>query len=395
LLKGIISSEPLKFHLIFLFPSNTILKTLHILHSEAATGWGGQEIRIFQECQLLLDQGHRISIVCQPNSTLWDRCKSISSKNFNCYALRMKNPANLFSILSFSKIIKLARPDIIHTHSSIDSWLAGIVGKILGVPIIRSRHISIPIKKNFFNNWLYSSIPKRIITSGEAISEVVSSVPGVDREKVKSISAGVDLKRFDFNIDCSKIKQELKINSNQLLIGKIGVIRGWKGYDYFVDCAPLVLEQFPEARFVIVGSGPGYKSIQKKIKNKKLEKFIFLLGHREDIPEIMGGIDIQILASFSGEGTPQVIPQAFAMKTPLVATRVGSIPDLLGHGERGILVEPKNSEDLAKGIMRFLKDRQTAQAVAEKAYTFCLKELNIEKMMAQTIAVYRDVLDGS
>ena len=82
------------------------------------------------------------------------------------------------------------------------------------------------------------------------------------------------------------------------------------------------------------------------------------------------------------------------MKNPLVATRVGSIPELLGHGERGILVEPKNSEDLAKGILKFLKDRQMAQEVAEKAYTFCIKELNIEKMMDQTISVYRDALNS-
>jgi len=371
------------------------LKTLHILHTEAATGWGGQEIRIFQECQLLLEQGHQVSIVCQPYSTLWSRCKSITSPSFTCYVLRMKNPANLFSILFLYKIIKLAKPDIIHTHSSIDSWLAGVVGKLLGLPVIRSRHISIPIKSFFPNNWLYSKIPKKIITSGEAISKVVSSVSGVDPKNIISISAGVDFKRFDFNIDCRNIKKELKINSNQFLIGKIGVIRGWKGYDYFVDCAPLVLEQFPEARFVIIGSGPGYESIQSKVKNKNLENFIFLLGHREDIPEILRGIDVQVLASYAGEGTPQVIPQAFAMKKPLVATRVGSIPDLLGHGERGILVEPKNSEDLAKGILKVLKDRPMANAVAEKAYNFCKKELNIEKMMAQTIAVYRDALDGS
>ena len=370
------------------------MKTLHILHSEAATGWGGQEIRVFQECQLLLEQGHTVSIVCQPNSTLWNRCKGITSENFNCCILKMRNPGNLFSILALYKIIKLASPDIIHTHSSIDSWLAGIVGKLLGLPVIRSRHISIPIKSFFPNNWLYSKIPKKIITSGEAISKLVSSVSGVDPKNVQSISAGVDFKRFDFNIDCSNIKKELKINSNQFLIGKIGVIRGWKGYDYFVDCAPLVLEQFPETRFVIVGSGPGYESIQSKVKNKNLEKFIFLLGHREDIPEILSGIDIQVLASYDGEGTPQVIPQAFAMKNPLVATRVGSIPELLGHGERGILVEPKNSEDLAKGILKFLKDRQMAQEVAEKAYTFCIKELNIEKMMDQTISVYRDALSS-
>ena len=120
-----------------------------------------------------------------------------------------------------------------------------------------------------------------------------------------------------------------------------------------------------------------------------------MLGHREDIPAILGGIDIQVLASYAGEGTPQVVPQAFAMKTPIVATRVGSVPELLGHGERGILVEPKNPEDLAKGILKFLKDREMAQAVAEKAYSFCIKELNIEKMMEQTIAIYSDALNES
>jgi len=307
----------------------------------------------------------------------------------------MKSSINIFSYKSLSKLIKNIKPDIIHTHSSIDSWLAGIIGNVYGISVVRSRHISIPITSVAPNSWLYSKIPKKIITSGEVISEIVSSISGVNPLNVKSISAGVDFRKFDFKIDGSKIKSEIGINSNQLLIGKIGVIRGWKGYDYFVDCAPLVLEQFPEARFVIVGSGPGYEAIQSRVKNNNLEKFIFVLGHREDIPEILGGIDIQVLASYAGEGTPQVIPQAFAMKTPLVATRVGSIPELLGHGERGILVEPKSSVDLANGILKFLKDRQWAQEVAEKGYTFCIKELNIEKMIDQTISVYRDALENA
>ena len=371
------------------------MKNFHILHTEAASGWGGQEIRIFQECQLLLERGHRVSIICQLNSPLYKKCSTIASQSFTCHSLRMKSSVNIFSYQSLSKLIKNIKPDIIHTHSSIDSWIAGIIGNFYGFPVVRSRHISIPITSIAPNSWLYSKVPKKIITSGEAISEIISSVPGVNPENVKSISAGVDLRKFDFKIDGSKLKRELGINSNQFLIGKIGVIRGWKGYDYFVDCAPLVLEQFPEARFVIVGSGPGYESIRSRVKNKNLEKFIFVLGHREDIPEIMGGIDMQVLASYAGEGTPQVIPQAFAMKTPVVATSVGSVPELLGHGERGILVEPKNSEDLAKGILKILKDRQTAHAVAEKAYAFCIKELNIEKIMEQTIAVYRDALNES
>ena len=332
------------------------MKSLHILHSESATGWGGQEIRIFQESQLLLERGHRVSLVCQPTSYLCKKSLAISSPNFNCYPLLMKSTANPFSIVSIFKILKKTKADIIHTHSSIDSWLVGSVAKLSQIPVIRSRHISIPIKNMFPNNWLYSRIPKKIITSGEAISEVVKSVPGVNPGNVKSVSAGVDFRRFDFKINGIKIREELGVNPGQPLIGKIGVIRGWKGYNYLLEAAPIILKKFPDARFVFVGNGPGFEQTKSIAKSLGLEQKLTFLGHRDDIPEIMAGLDIQVLASFAGEGTPQVIPQAFAMKTPLVATRVGSIPEMLGQGKRGILVEPKNSVDLANGIINLIEN---------------------------------------
>ena len=105
---------------------------------------------------------------------------------------------------NLSKLIKTIKPDIIHTHSSIDSWLAGIIGNICGVPVVRSRHISIPITSIAPNSWLYSKVPKKVITSGKVISEIVSSVSGVDPKNVKSISAGVDLRKFDFKIENKK-----------------------------------------------------------------------------------------------------------------------------------------------------------------------------------------------
>ena len=314
------------------------MKSLHILHSESATGWGGQEIRIFQESQLLLERGHRVSLVCQPTSYLCKKSLAISSPNFNCYPLLMKSTANPFSIVSIFKILKKTKADIIHTHSSIDSWLVGSVAKLSQIPVIRSRHISIPIKNMFPNNWLYSRIPRKIITSGEAISEVVKSVPGVNPGNVKSVSAGVDFRRFDFKINGIKIREELGVNPGQPLIGKIGVIRGWKGYNYLLEAAPIILKKFPDSRFVFVGSGPGFEQTKSIAKSLGLEQKLTFLGHRDDIPEIMAGLDIQVLASFAGEGTPQVIPQAFAMKTPLVATRVGSIPEMLGQGKRGCLL---------------------------------------------------------
>ena len=368
------------------------MKSLHILHSESATGWGGQEIRIFQESQLLLERGHRVSLVCQPTSHLYKKSLAISTPNFNCYPLLMKSTANPFSIVSIFKILKKTKADIIHTHSSIDSWLVGSVAKLSQIPVIRSRHISIPINNMFPNNLLYSRIPRKIITSGEAISEVVKSVPGVNPGNVKSVSAGVDFRRFDFKINGIKIREELGVNPGQPLIGKIGVIRGWKGYNYLLEAAPIILKKFPDARFVFVGNGPGFEQTKSIAKSLGLEQKLTFLGHRDDIPEIMAGLDIQVLASFAGEGTPQVIPQAFAMKTPLVATRVGSIPEMLGQGKRGILVEPKNSVDLANGIINLIENPGIRNELAEKGYEFCRNELGVDRMIDETITIYEEAL---
>jgi glycosyltransferase involved in cell wall biosynthesis len=270
-----------------------------------------------------------------------------------------------------------------------------MAGTLLGIPIIRSRHVMIPIRNHIFNRWLYAKAPRKILTSGQGIAKMVSEQVGVPRDKVNCIPAGVDFRRFNIQISGERIREELGVSQYQPLIGKIAVIRGWKGHDYLIDSVPLVLKNFPDARFVIVGSGPGYESVCARIKNHGVEKYVFMLGHREDIPEIMAALDVHCVASFAIEGTTQVIPQAFAMKTPVVSTRMVSILPLIGDGERGILVKLKDSQDMANGIMKILNDRKSAAIMAEKAFTFCKTDLSIDRMMEKTIAVYEEVLSNS
>lgn len=371
------------------------MKTLHILHSEAAKGWGGQEIRIIQECQSLLERGHRVSIVCQPDSPLSEKCQQFDHPNLNYFPLAMKQPFSLPTLFSLIKIIRKSKPDILQSHSSIDSWLIAITGTLLNIPIIRSRHVMIPIKNHFFNRWLYAKAPRCVLASGRSIVNTVTKNTGISSDKVISIPAGVDFNKFDFHISGEKIRKELGLSPHQPLIGIVSVIRSWKGHEHFIDSVPFVLEKFPEARFAIVGSGPAYESIRERVQNQGLEKFIFVLGHRDDIPEIMAALDIHCVASFGMEGTTQVIPQAIAMKTPVVSTRMDSILPILGNGEWGILVEPENPQDLANGIIKLLADPELARSIAEKAYTFGKNELSLDGMMDKIITIYHDVLSNS
>ena len=367
------------------------MKLLHILHTEAAAGWGGQEIRVLQETRLLLERGHRVSLICQAGSPLEERANSISNSLFHLIPISMKSALSLGIFLTLYRYVSKNNLDVIHTHSSVDSWLGGVVGKLSGVPVVRTRHVSLPVNDFFPNHLLYSYIPQKILTSGNMISNIVKQVRCVDSNKVVSVPAGVDIRKFDSEISGEKIREELKVNSNQILIGKIGVIRGWKGHNYFLEAIPLILKKIPNARFVIVGDGPGFKEIKSKVNLAGIDNKVDLLGHREDIPEIMAALDVQVLASFAGEGTPQVIPQAFAMKTPVVATKIASIPDLLGQGERGVLIEPKNAPSLAEGVLKIMRSSEIANHLVENARSFCLKELTVDKMMDSTIAIYEEV----
>ena len=160
------------------------MKSLHILHTEAAAGWGGQEIRVLQETLLLLERGHRVSLVCQVDSPLEGRARSISHSQFHLVPTSMKSALSLGIFMALYRYVSENNLDVIHTHSSVDSWLGGVVGKLSGVPVIRTRHVSLPVNDFFPNHLLYSYIPQRILTSGNMISDIVKQVRCVDSNKV-------------------------------------------------------------------------------------------------------------------------------------------------------------------------------------------------------------------
>ena len=109
----------------------------------------------------------------------------------------------------------------------------------------------------------------------------------------------------------------------------------------------------------------------------------------------MAALDIQVLASFAGEGTPQVIPQAFAMRTPIVATKIASIPELLGNGERGVLIEPKSALSISEAVAKLISDPNLGLRLTENASSFCQNELTVDKMIDSTLGAYQEAISSS
>ena len=152
-----------------------------------------------------------------------------------------------------------------------------------------------------------------------------------------TISAGVDGERFHPGVSGKEVRKELGLGAAPV-VGLVANIRGSKGHNVFLEAARAVLARQPAARFLIVGDGVGFDEVSRRVREMGLDPSVRLTGFRRDIPEVMAALDVLVLPSIRSEAIPQVIPQALAVGTPVVASTVGGSPELIRDGENGRLV---------------------------------------------------------
>ena len=355
-----------------------------VLHTESSRGHGGQEIRTLAEVRWLLAHGWRALIACQPDSPLFAEA---TASTIPVEAVRMRSATDVGAILRLRRLIRERDVRLVHTHSSVDSWLAGVAAKSLRRPVVRSRHVSIPIRRR---RALVYRLADRIITSGEGVRAIVVAA-GIAPERVVSISAGVDGGRFHAGVSGRPVRNELGLGEAPV-VGLVANVRGSKGHNFFLEAARTVLASRPDARFLIVGDGVGFDEVSRRVRDMGLDPSVCLTGFRRDIPEVMAALDVLVLPSIRSEAIPQVIPQALAVGTPVVASTVGGSPELIRDGENGRLVPPGDSRALADAILALLHEPERARAMARAGQAMVQERYTIDATMARTTAVYRDLV---
>jgi glycosyltransferase involved in cell wall biosynthesis len=350
-----------------------------VLHTESSVGFGGQEIRIIAESRWLIAHGWRATIVGQPGARLLTEAVRA---NVPALSVRMRGAWDVSAILALRRVMRAHEVGVVHTHSSVDAWVGGLAARSLGLPIVRSRHVSIPIPKSRARVY---RLADRVITSGEAVAAIVRGA-GVPGERVVAIGPGLDTTRFHPSVSGAGVRAELGLHGPA--VGLVANIRGSKGHVYFLEAARTVLARHPDARFLIVGDGIGFDDVRRRVKEMGLESHVVMTGFRRDVPEVMAALDVLVLPSIKSEAMSQVIPQALAVGTPVVGTSVGGTPELVRDGETGRLVPPADSAALAAAIVDLLDDPERARAMARRGQALVLAEHSIDASMARTVAVY-------
>jgi glycosyltransferase involved in cell wall biosynthesis len=357
-----------------------------ILHTEASIGLGGQEIRILTETRWLLEHGWDALIACQPSSRLLVEARAAG---LPAVPLPMRSALDVAAFVALRRLVAIRGVALLHTHSSIDSWLATLAARSRHRPVVRSRHVSIPVPRR---RALVYRLADRVLTSGDAIKAIVVRA-GVPEARVVSIPAGVDTARFHPGVSGKTLRDELGLSGP--VVGLVANVRGSKGHRYFLEAARTVLAARPEARFLVVGDGVGLDDVRRRVRELGLERAVILTGFRRDIPEVMAALDVLVLPSVKSEATSQVIPQALAVGTPVVATAVGGIPEIVHDGENGLLAPPADAAALAGAILSLLADPERARAMARAGQSLVRGRYTVDAMMERTTAVYRELLGAA
>ena len=367
------------------------VKPFRILHTESSRGLGGQEFRVLHEVMGMKDRGHQVILAVQPSSQLKDRALKCG---LCVEPVDMSKSRWISLVSSFTRLISQYNIDVINTHGSIDSWTASIAGRLSrNKPlIIRTRHKSTPISNTFRHRLLYRVLPHGIVTTGQVVREAMIQNNGIEESRIVSIPTGVDLSRYTPYAPDEDLKKEWQIDLGDLVVGTVAFLRDYKGLGYFLEAARLVADKMSNVWFWIVGSGPVQKELEQQIAVLGLRERVLLTGFREDIPQILGFMDVFVLSSISAEGVPQVLSQALAMERAVVMTRVGGIPEIVQHGITGLLVDPRSPPQLADAICTLLLDKELRTKLGLTGKHRVVENYSLARMLDRTEELYSTLL---
>ena len=358
------------------------------LHIDTAMTWRGGQNQVRYTVMGLRAIGHRAALVAHPEGELLRRM----SEGLDLIPLAPRNEIDLAAAWRLSRVVKQLRPEIIHAHDPHGVAMAATALSIAAPnprpPLVASRRIEFRIAHNSFSRWKYSQVDCFLAISRAVRDRLVAD--GIPSRKVKIVHEGVDVERAAA-MPSGNVHAALFLPIGSPVVGNVGALVAQKGQHTLVDAAALVVRDVPDARFVILGEGELRSALEDQIRQKHLERHVFLAGFRADVLELMKDFDVFALSSIQ-EGMCTSLVDAMAAAKPAVATSVGGVPEVVADGETGFLVAPRDHHALADRIVQLLKDEALRRRMGEAGLARARQLFTVERMVEETAAVYRDLV---
>ena len=336
-----------------------------VLFFSTSSGPGGAE-RLITKLAGALDRRSFRSVVClfRPG-WLKDQCER---HGIPTYVIPNKGVLDFSWLICFFRLIEDEKVSIIHAHE-FDAIVHGTMAAFFArIPVVATIH-----GKNYFwekasRRMAYRFVSRyaKMVAVSQDLKKFVIERVGIPSERIRVIYNGIDQHPLVNASDVKQCLNELELTDDQQVVGVVGSLYPVKGHRYLLEAVPSVVEQCPQARFVIVGRGDQEKVLTEQVKRLGIGKYVRFLGLRQDIPRLLSIMDVFVLPSLS-EGLSMATLEAMAAGKPVLATRVGGNPELVIEGETGLLVPSEDSHALGIGIVRILNDGELAGKLGKNA----------------------------
>ncbi len=279
--------------------------------------------------------------------------------------------------------------DIVHVN---DYWwapIAYLAAKKCHIPVVvHIRQQIEPVRIQQY--WLDK--PDCLFPVSKDIERVLHAV-AVEPSRVQVAYSGIDVKHCCDTATREAFRQRYGLKEEQPVIGTVANLFPRKGYEYLIEALVTIKEEHPGVCCFIVGEGPEsyHEQLVQLVKEKGLESNVVFAGFQENVFEFLNAFDVFALPSIM-EGFGIVLLEAMAMSKPIVACRVGGVPEVIKDGVTGILVPPKDSRSLAVALLKILKNDQIKVRLGMSARKIVETQFTREAAMQRIQEFYLDVL---
>lgn len=371
---------------------------MRILQVSSARAFGGGERHLADLSRSLVERGHEVYAAIERGSPLREALLD-GLATTNIFELSLSNLLDMRGAFKLGLLARANRIDIIHAHVARDYLPAFLVTtrRSHAPRLVATRHVLFRLGRINRN---VLSRASRVIAVSEAVARSLRAQDGFDAEKIRVVTNGVDLRRFEearASFEREREEAGRETTRRRLRVGIVGELSEVKNQEDFVRASALLDKEFGDSvEFLVVGedesrSGEYGARLRSLVAELRLTESVRLLGRREDIAPLIASLDVLVSASRT-ESFGMVLAEAAACGVPAVATATEGAREIVNEGVTGLIVPIDDVRALASSVASLLRDESMRHTLGSRARESARARFGLERMAAETERVYKEAL---
>ena len=365
---------------------------MRVLQLMSCRGWSSDAYWAARITAELERAGHTVTLVCRRGTEerVIERARQVGVQHIETLAFAGGvSPATDVSDLR-GVLARLGGADVVHVHRGKEHWLAAVANRLSATPrpLVRTRHIVQPIRPHALNRWLYREATDLVVTVTEAIRRQYIAAGLAAAGQVVTLPGGVDVERFRPGLDGSQLRRSLGLGAEVPLIGLFGGFRVMKGHAVAVAAATQLCAEGRRFHLAFVGQGGMEPAIRRWVAEAGLGDRVSVSGTAASAESVMAAFDAALYVPLESDGMSRVLFEYLALGKPVVASRVGVVPEVLADDDSALLVPAGEPGPLARAVARILDDAPLRSRLGEAARRLVESRLSGARIARDLASLY-------